>query len=172
MNSIWLKQGFRLVFIFLFQVLVLKQVHLDWGSFNYISLIVIPLWMMLLPVSTPRWLLVSIGFVVGLMVDWFYDSHGVHASACTFLGFIRPFILGYLEPKGGYNRIPIPSKYHLGLNWFITYASIALLVYLLFYFSMEVFTPSYLGTILMKTIFSFSLSILLVLLYVFIFDPE
>ena len=127
---------------------------------------------MLLPVNTPRWLIVLLGFMLGFAVDWFYDSPGVHASAGTFIGFARPFILDFLEPRGGYNRIPIPSKFHLGLNWFVTYASVSLMAYLLFYFSMEVFTPAYIVTILLKTIFSFILSILLVLLYMFIFDPE
>ncbi|MEP7323011.1 MAG: hypothetical protein ABI761_13895 [Saprospiraceae bacterium] len=172
MNSIWLKQCTRFLLLFAFQVLVLKQVHLNVGSFNYISLIIIPLWCMLLPVNTPRWLMVLLGFVFGILVDWFYDSPGVHASAGTFLGFARPFIMSYMEPKGGYNRIPIPSKFHLGINWFVTYASVCLLTYLVFYFSMEVFTPAYLGTIFLKTIFSFVLSILLMLLYMFIFDPE
>jgi rod shape-determining protein MreD len=172
MNSIWLKQGLRFLFLFAFQVLILKQVHLNIGSFNYFSLIVIPLWIMLLPVNTPRWILVVLGFTMGFLVDSFYDSPGVHASAGTFIGFARPFILNFLEPRGGYNRIPIPSKFHLGLNWFVTYASVSLLSYLLFYFSMEVFTPAYIGSILLKTIFSFILSILLVLLYMFIFDPE
>jgi rod shape-determining protein MreD len=172
MTGTWVKQGLRFLFLFAFQVLILKQVHLNVGSFNYISLMIIPLWIMLLPVNTPKWLMVSLGFLMGFLVDWFYDSPGVHASAGTFIGFARPFILEYFEPKGGYNRVPIPSKFHLGVNWFITYASITLMAYLLFYFSMEVFTPAYLGTILLKTIFSFILSILLVLLYMFIFDPE
>ncbi|MBK7607699.1 MAG: hypothetical protein IPI18_11055 [Saprospiraceae bacterium] len=172
MNSTWLRQSLRFVFLLLFQVLVLKQVHLFWGSFNYISLIVIPLWVLLLPITTPRWLLVLLGFLAGLCVDWFYDSPGVHASAGTFLGFIRPMLLRSLEPKGGYNRIPLPSKYHLGLNWFVSYASLGMIAYLVFYFSMEVFTPAFFVTILLKTVFSFIISILLVLLYMFIFDPE
>lgn len=172
MNSLWFRNGLRLIFLFFFQVLVLKQVHLNWGSFNFISIMIIPLWIMLVPIQSPKWLLVVGGFLVGLGVDWFYDSPGVHASAATFVGFIRPFVLQYIEPRGGYNRVPIPSKFHLGLNWFVTYASVMVFAYLLFYFSMEVFTPSLLGTILVKTVFSFILSILLVLLYMFIFDPK
>lgn len=172
MNSLWFTNGLRLVFLFFFQVLVLKQVHLNWGSFNFISIMIIPLWIMLVPIQTPKWLVVVGGFFIGLAVDWFYDSPGVHASAATFVAFIRPFVMRYIEPRGGYNRVPIPSKFHLGLNWFVTYASAMLFAYLLFYFSMEVFTPSLLGTILVKTIFSFILSILLVLLYMFIFDPK
>ncbi|MBP6793992.1 MAG: hypothetical protein KA143_03010 [Saprospiraceae bacterium] len=172
MSNTILKHSLRFLFLFLFQVLVLKQVHLFMGSFNYISLIIYPLWLVLLPVQTPRWILVILGFFSGLLVDWFYDSPGVHASAATFLGFVRPFILSYFEPKGGYSRVPIPSKAHLGLNWFITYSIISLLVYLIFYFSMEVFTPVLILTILLKTIFSFIISFPLLLLYMFIFDPE
>jgi len=172
MNSLWFWNGLRLFFLFFFQVLVLKQVHLNWGSFNFISIMIIPLWIMLVPIQTPKWLLVVGGFLVGLGVDWFYDSPGVHASAATFVAFIRPIVLTYIEPRGGYNRVPIPSKFHLGLNWFVTYASVMLFAYLLFYFSMEVFTPSLIGTIVVKTVFSFILSILLVLLYMFIFDPK
>ena len=172
MNSIWFRHGLRLVLLFFFQVLVLKQVHLNWGDFNYISIVLYPLWILLLPAQTARWILVVGGFLTGLGVDWFYDSPGVHASAATFTGFIRPFILSYIEPRGGYNRVPIPSKAHLGLNWFVTYASIMLIGYLFVYIAMEVFTPALIGTILVKTLFSFIMSILMVLLYMFIFDPK
>ena len=57
MSNTILKHSLRFLFLFLFQVLVLKQVHLFMGSFNYISLIIYPLWLVLFPVQTPRWIL-------------------------------------------------------------------------------------------------------------------
>ncbi|NJK82907.1 MAG: hypothetical protein HC912_02935 [Saprospiraceae bacterium] len=87
-----------------------------------------------------------LGFVLGIIVDYTYMSLGVHASATVFTAFVRQPVLRALEPKGGYNLNFSPTKARMGWAWFIRYVSIMMLVHLLFYFSMEIFTP----TILVK----------------------
>ncbi len=171
MNNVFFSNILRFIGLLLVQVLILKKVVIGGSSFNYVSLIIYPLFLMLLPLRTPHSVLVLLGFVIGILVDAFYDSYGVHASASVFIGFIRPFVLKIVEPKGGYIQNSSPTKRRLGASWFFIYSSIILFTHLFFYFSVEAFTFYYIGDIVLKTVSSFLFSIIIIMLYQFIFDP-
>jgi hypothetical protein len=130
-----------------------------------------PIFILLLPISIPNWLIVLIGFTVGLSVDFFYDSIGIHAAACTFLGFVRSGILELIKPNNDYAEFSSPTKKRYGIGWFLLYVSISLLAFLLFYFSVEAYTFVYWKEILIKTGSSFVFSFLIIMIYQFIFDP-
>jgi hypothetical protein len=116
--------------------------------------------------------LLIIGFVLGFAIDLFYESPGVHMSACVFLAFIRPWVLKILEPRGGYPANSNPTANDFGLVWFMQYSGILLFIFLFFYFSVEVFTFSRFLEILLKTFSSFVVSFLAVFLYISIFNPR
>jgi len=40
-----------------------------------------------------------IGFVTGLMLDYFKNSPGLHTAACVLIAYTRPFIINLLIPK-------------------------------------------------------------------------
>lgn len=162
----------RFFLIALFQVLVLKRINFGWENFNYISILIYPLFLILLPLRISRPLLLLIGFVLGLTIDVFYDSLGVHAAASVFTAFIRPILLKFMEPRGGYPVNASPTKHNFGANWFLLYSGILLFAHLLFYFSIEVFTFIYFFEIWLKTIFSFIFSFTLMILLVFLFNPK
>jgi len=163
MNDV-VKYGIRFLIIFLFQVLILKRVDINPGNSSYFHLMVYPLFILILPIRTPKGLVVTLGFFMGLMVDMFYDSPGVHASALCFTAFIRSFVLKVLESADGYTTSTIPSMKDFGMSEFIIYASILLGLHLLFYFSVEAFSFVYIGEILLRTIASFIVSIILLIL--------
>ena len=170
MNST-LRHVFRFVFLTLAQVMVFKRINLGGADFNYVSIIVYPLAIMLLPIQLPTVVVMIFGLAQGMMLDAFYDSPGVHTSACVFIAYMRFFVLGILEPTGGYNAIISPTKRALGFGWFLTYTLVMLFIHLLWYFSVEAFSFVYIKDILLRTASSFVVSVLFVVLYQFIFDP-
>jgi len=159
---------FALVFI---QVLILKDINIGGQSFNYINIIIYPLFLILLPLRTPHSVLVLLGFLTGIFVDAFYDTYGIHASACVFTGFIRPYILRILSPKGGYNLNFSPTKNRFGINWFFGYCSAMLFLHLFFYFSVDAFTFYFLDEIFIRTISTFLISLFIILIYKYLLDP-
>ncbi|MEL6986704.1 MAG: hypothetical protein AAGK97_02650 [Bacteroidota bacterium] len=169
MNNQIVKNIIRFIVIVLLQVLILQRIDLGW---EYLSLLFYPLFLILLPFEISRVLLIIIGFVLGCTVDIFYDSMGVHASASVFTAFARPYVLKILEPANGYPPTSAPTKHFLGLNWFLIYSGILLFAHIFFYFSVEVFTYVYFLEILLKTIVSFVLSYLLILIHHFLFNPK
>jgi len=171
MSNVIFSNILRFFGLLIVQVLIFKKIVIGGSEFIYVSLIIYPLFLILLPLRTPHSILVFLGFVIGVLVDAFYDSYGVHASASVFVGFIRPYVLKIIEPKGGYMLNSSPTKRRLGPSWFFIYSSIILFAHLFFYFSVEAFTFHYIGDIILKTVSSFLISIVIIMLYQFIFDP-
>lgn len=160
--------GIRFILIVFFQVIILKNVDINFASFQYFHLIIYPLFIMLLPVRTAKPVVLLLAFFCGFTVDLFYDSPGIHASAATLIAFMRPSVLKLLEPMEGFTVSATPGIKTLGIGPFLIYASILLFSYLLFYFSVEAFSFLYFGDIILRTIFSFIVSIALLILIQFI----
>ena len=118
------------------------------------------------------WGALMIGLALGIVIDLFYDSLGVHASACVFAAFMRPLILQFLEPRGGYPVNANPTMREFGVVWFMRYSGSILLLHLAFYFCVEVFTFVYIGQILLKIIASFIVSFASVMIFMFLFNPK
>lgn len=162
----------RSIILILLQGLVFRRLAFHWGDFAYIHIFLYPLIIILLPIRTPRILQILIAFVVGLSVDAFYDSWGIHASALVFTAYIRDYIIKALEPHSGYNVDQSPTLSIMGLGWFLSYVAIFMFVHIFFYFSVEAFSFAFIFEIMMNTVFSFIVSIALLVLVQFIFRSQ
>lgn len=168
MNKLIQSNILRFILILLFQVLVCKGINLNQGSFQYFHVLFYPIAILLLPVDMPKPYVLLSAFVLGIMVDIFYDSLGVHASASVFLAYARSYILRILEPRGGYS-VKTMGLGNMEFYWFISYLSISMVIFLAVYFSMDAFSFVYFGRIVLNTLFSFILSVSLILIYQVIF---
>jgi len=162
----------RFFFIILLQGLILNRISLGGPHFNYFSILFYPILIMLLPMKTSRSVLLLIAFGLGFIIDLFYESPGVHMGACVFIAFVRPWVLKIMEPRGGFPVNSNPNAQDFGLVWFLQYSGVLLALFLFFYFSVEVFNYSRFFEILLKTISSFVVSFLAILLYISIFNPR
>ncbi len=171
MNLALLNNGIRFVILLLLQVIVFSQVRIGPLGPYYIDIIVFPLAYLLLPFRTPRELQFLLAFGIGLVVDLSMQSPGLHAGASVFTIAVRPIILRLLEPRGGYDKLHSPTLKRFKWPWFATFISILSFVHILFYFSMEVFTPLFLGAILIKTLLSWFVSTLFIFLIMIILNP-
>ena len=172
MNSVVTKNIIRFISLAIFQVLIFKRVAFNWGDFAFIHFLVYPLFIILLPTKLPRPLVIFLGFLIGIFIDFFYDSPGIHASAGVFTGYARGLVLDLLEPYEGYNSNDSPTIETMGIGWFMSYASILLGLHLLYYFSVEAFSFVYIFEIVMNTIFSFIASFIVLMLFLLIFRPK
>ena len=154
------------------QILIFRQIQFGDSIVSHSHILFYPIILILLPIKVPRNALLLLAFIIGIILDIFYSSLGVHTSTLVFTAFFRPFILQILEPRGGYNVNTSPTRYHLGLNWFVRYASILMLIHCFFYFSVEAFSFIYIKEILLGTLFSFIFSMIFILLYQFLINPK
>jgi hypothetical protein len=171
MNNVTVVNVLRFVALLLLQGLVFKNIGVGWESFPYLHIIVFPVFILLLPIRIPKTLLILLGFLIGISVDFLYDTLGVHASAAVFTAFVRPLVLKIFEPRGGYNTSYSPTAARMGLGWFLRYAAILMFVHIFFYYSVEAFTFVYIADILMKTMVSFAVSMVFVMIFQLLFNP-
>jgi hypothetical protein len=105
-------------FIYLFyQVLILKNIVLFHTAFCYLYVA----YLLFLPVESNPLLLMLAGLTMGVAMDVFYDSLGLHASACVFIMYIRNYWLSLITPQGGYDATSTPSIVMHGMQWFLVY---------------------------------------------------
>ena len=106
-------------FLFLLaQVLLFKNVVLFHTAFCFLYVV----YLLTFPVETNPLLMMIIAFALGLSVDIFYDSMGLHAMASVFMVFVRGYWLARITPQGGYDRNSLPTLAMNGVQWFVVYA--------------------------------------------------
>jgi len=157
---------FRFIFLVLLQVLVLN--HIQWSG--YINPYVYLVFILLLPYETPKWLLLLSGLILGLTIDMFGNTSGMHAAATVLMAFARPRILQLIAPRDGYETETKLTPFVMGFKWFITYVSMAVLIHHLFYFYIEAFRFSEFFFTFFKAIFNSIITILLIILGQYIFS--
>jgi hypothetical protein len=91
-----LRNIIRLAIFILIQVYVLNKIpHLH----RYITPYLYYLFILWLPFSISRMGLLFVGFLTGLILDYFMMTPGLHAAACTLIAYVRPFVINVLTPK-------------------------------------------------------------------------
>jgi rod shape-determining protein MreD len=170
-NSLILRNLFRAVFLMAVQVLVLSRINLGGANFNYISIFLYPLFLMFLPLRTPTWAILLMGFAYGYCIDVFLDTIGMHTATCVLSGFVRSGLIRSFEPQGGYKDSASLTRRSMGIFWFFKFAAAFLFIHIFVFFSVEEFTPFYWKKIIFATIPSYAISLVFTLIYSFLFDP-
>lgn len=167
-RSIIFANIFRFVGLILFQVLILNQVELH----GFISPYIYPLFILLLPFETPKWLLLCLGFLTGISVDLFANTPGLHAAATVFMAYCRSAIVLFNQPPGDYEPTDRPNIKSMGINWFLVYAATAIFLHHAFYFYLEVYNISFFFYTLLKLLGSSIISIVLIVVYQYLFYSD
>jgi hypothetical protein len=124
---------------------------------------------LLLPLQVSPIVLISTAFLSGLVVDLFYSTPGLNAATSVLVGFIRPYWLGLITPRGGYEDVDIPRLKTMGFSWFITYSVPLIFLHHLTLFIVESGNLFNFWFMINKTIFStlYTTSILVIGQYMF-----
>lgn len=141
------------------QVMVINNITL----FSLLHPYVYFMFLLILPMRISNWALLLISFLTGLVMDFFTGSLGMHASACVFLGFIRPFFLLVFRPKMGLDEEISPHAHSLGLANYLLYAFVLTLLHHAFLHLVEVFEFTDFGRTLLRIILNSGASFLLIL---------
>ena len=161
-------QIIRFVVLVLLQVLVINHIRLGGYVHPYIYMIFI----MLLPFSTPKWQLLVFGFALGLTVDLFTGTLGLHAGATTLMAFCRPSIIKLVSGNQKFENITEPNLGQLGGIWFFRYALCMVFIHHLALFFLESFSFRLLGQVMLRILLSVPVSIFLIMMILFIFKTE
>jgi rod shape-determining protein MreD len=145
------------------QVLLLKNLVLFNTAFCFLYIAYI----LLLPVETNNLLLMVLGFILGFIIDIFYDSLGLHAFTLVLIAYLRNYWLRTITPQGGYDNGALPTLSANGLQWFLVYAAPLVFVHHLVLFYAEAYGFGLFWYTMLKVINSmfFTMTVILLLQY-------
>lgn len=124
-----------------------------------------PLILLLLPVNTNHWVGMTLGFVVGLVMDMFCNTPGMHAAACVLLCYVRPYLLKlFFQQTVKELGDTVPSLFRMGFKSFLLYVAMAILIHHFFFYIVQIWSFKNIFYILFKTLISGLLSLLLILI--------
>ncbi|WP_423130544.1 rod shape-determining protein MreD [Gaoshiqia sp. Z1-71] len=168
MSSRFVKYVFMWAVLVLLQVLLLNHIQIS----GYINPFLYIMFILLLPFDTPKYLLLFLGFFTGLTIDIFSNTLGIHASATTFLAFLRPLVINLISPRDVLEISASPRISHLGLRWFFRYTLILVPAHHFFLFYIEVFTLEGFIFTFFRSSLSSVFSIVLIILSQFLIYKE
>lgn len=158
----------RFVALVVAQVLLINHIRLGGYVHPYIYLIFV----MLLPVNMPGWQLLLSGFGIGLVIDLFMGTLGMHAGATTMMAFCRPAIIRIVSGSLKFENNREPSINQLGFPWFLRYTLCMVLVHNFTYFMLEGFSFHLVGQALLRILISVPVSTFLILTILYLFSSS
>ncbi|MDR0874234.1 MAG: rod shape-determining protein MreD [Prevotellaceae bacterium] len=139
----------RFAFLVLLQGILLNNIQL----FGYVNPYLYIIFLITLPCRMRReWVLV-VGFLLGLSIDVFGNTFGIHAFATTFAAFARYYLLRIFEPRNDYEEL-VPSITTFGLGAFFRYSLLMVLIHHSLLFFIDYFSFASIGIISLRILLS------------------
>lgn len=129
----------KILFVILLQVVALKNLELgaaNWWITPFVYFVII----LDLPVKFNPLLSMFIALVFGLVIDAFYDTYGLHASAGVALAFCKYYISSFILPRDGFDTGSSITIKNVGSIKYLVYIGVLCLIYHLWFFAFEAFT--------------------------------
>ncbi len=155
----------RFVLLIPLQVLVLDNINLG----GHINPYLYVLFILMLPFEVAGWSMLLLSFMLGLGVDLFAGTPGMHAAAATLMAFLRPLVIKIVGVSRDLEPGLVPSIPAMGFAWFFTYSIILVFIHHLALFMIEVFRFQGFFGVLLRTLYSTVFTMALIILSQYLF---
>ena len=160
MNNITILNTVRFLVLVFFQVTVFNNIQF----LGYVTPYPYILFILLYPLTTNRNLFLILSFSLGLIIDIFNNSGGVHTTACITLAFVREHLLkmafGYSYE---FHMMRITDKFSSEL---VTYVVSCVLIHHIVLISLEIFNINFVTEILLRIFTSSVFTVILIFLII------
>jgi hypothetical protein len=96
--SLLVKNIIRFILFILVQVYVLSQIP---PLHQFITPYLYFLFILWLPFTISRFGLLLVSFLLGITLDYFLSTPGLHAAPCVLIAYLRPFLINILISQEG-----------------------------------------------------------------------
>ncbi len=156
---VFLQSLIRFIVLVLVQVLILNNINF----LGFINPYLYILFIITLPINLARSYLLLIAFVLGLSIDIFTGTLGMHACATVAAAFVRAPLIKFFAPRDSNYELESPSMRNFGTLNFIYYAALMVFVHHTVLFMVDAFSFHRIGytilLILSNVIFTLALLI-------------
>lgn len=166
MNSAFLYNSARFILLLAAQVTVFNNINI----LGYINPFPYILFIILYPVNGNKSGLLVSSFLLGLTMDLFLNSGGVHAASCVLLAYFRPAIfkfsfgLSYEYQTVRLNDVLTPERF--------SFILIAVVLHHIILFILEIFTFEFFWSIILRTLISTLFTIIISILIIYLIKPS
>lgn len=166
MNSTLLVNIFRFVLLLAVQIIIFNNMNF----LGYISPFPYILFIILYPVNGNKSGLLIASFLLGLIMDMFSNSGGIHTTACLVLAYFRPFIfkfsfgLSYEYQTIKLNDVLTPERF--------SFILLSVVIHHLILFTLEAFQFSFILDILLRTLLSTVFTLILCIIIIYLIKPN
>ncbi|GIZ09093.1 rod shape-determining protein MreD [Flavobacterium sp. UMI-01] len=165
MNSTLLVNVFRFILLLAVQIVIFNNMTF----LGFIMPLPYLLFILLYPVNGNKSGLLLASFLLGLTMDFFSNSGGIHATACLVLANFRPYIFKFsFGVSYEYQTIKIndsltPERF--------SFLLLAVLIHHTTMFILEAFQVSFLWDILLRTLLSTIFTIISCIIIIYLIKP-
>ena len=166
MNNALLNNIARFILLLAAQIIIFNKFNL----FGFINPYPYILFIILYPVNTNKNNLLIASFLLGITMDLFCNSGGVHAAACVVLAYIRPqifkfaFGLSYEYQTIKLNDVLSPERF----SFIVT----AVIIHHVVLFFLEIFSFILIFEMLFRTLLSTIFTISLCIIIIYLIKPR
>ncbi|RDI52343.1 rod shape-determining protein MreD [Flavobacterium glaciei] len=166
MNSALLVNIFRFILLLAVQIIIFNNMNI----LGYISPFPYILFIILYPVNGNKSGLVIASFILGLIMDMFSNSGGIHATACLVLAYFRPSIfkfafgLSYEYQTVKLNDVLTPERF--------SFILLSVVIHHFTLFILEAFQFSLILDILIRSLLSTIFTIIICIIIIYLIKPN
>jgi len=166
MNSTLFVNIFRFILLLAVQIIIFNNINF----LGYISPFPYILFIILYPVNSNKSGLLVASFFLGIIMDLFSNSGGIHTTACIILAYYRPYIfkfsfgISYEYQTIKLNDVITPERF--------SFILLSVLIHHFVLFTLEAFKFSFFLDILLRTILSTVFTIIVCIIIIYLIKPN
>lgn len=166
MNSALFVNIFRFLLLLAVQIIVFNNMNF----LGYISPFPYILFIILYPVNSNKSGLLLASFFLGLIMDMFSNSGGIHTTACLVLAYYRPYLfrfsfgLSYEYQTVKLNDVLTPERF--------SFILLSVVIHHFVLFVLEAFKISFFLDVLFRTLLSTIFTIIICIIIIYLIKPN
>jgi rod shape-determining protein MreD len=166
MNSALFSNIFRFILLLAVQIVIFNNINF----MGFVSPFPYILFIILFPVNGNKSALLIASFFLGLTMDMFSNSGGIHTTACILLAYLRPYIfkfsfgLSYEYQTIKLNDVVTPERF--------SFILLSVVLHHFALFLLEAFQISFFWETLIRTLLSTLFTIIICITIIYLIKPN
>lgn len=166
MNSALLMNMVRFVLLLTVQIIIFNNINF----LGYISPYPYVLFIILFPVNGNKYGLLLASFLLGIVLDIFSNSGGIHTTASIILAYYRPYLfrfsfgISYEYQTVKLNDVLTPERF--------SFILLSVVLHHIILFVLETFQIRFFWDILLRVLFSSSFTVIICIIIIYLTKPN
>ena len=166
MSSALFMNIFRFILLLTVQIIIFNNMNF----LGYISPYPYLLFIILYPVNGNKYGLLLASFLLGLILDFFSNSGGIHTTACIILAYYRPYLfkfsfgISYEYQTVRLNDVLTPERF--------SFLLFSVLIHHIVLFVLETFQIRFFWDTLLRILLSSAFTIILCIIIIYLTKPN